>query len=63
MALIHRKRLDASLREDNKDFLDNIRKDTKLNKSTICDLAFDCLRKELENGDIFSLLKAVSDSE
>ncbi|NFO88542.1 hypothetical protein FDC58_17420 [Clostridium botulinum] len=57
MALVHRKRLNSTLKSDNMDFVMDLTEKTKLNQSTIYDLAIDILRKELTEKNIFELLE------
>ncbi len=57
MALVHRKRLNSTLRSDNMDFVMDLTEKTKLNQSTIYDLAIDILRKELTEKNILELLE------
>ncbi|SFC14072.1 hypothetical protein [Clostridium uliginosum] len=56
MALVHRKRLNSTLRSDNMDFVMKICEKTKLNQSTIYDLSIDILRKQLDEKNIFDLI-------
>ena len=57
MALVYRKRLDATIRKDNKEFIEKLKEDTQLNYSVICDLALDNLRKQLETKTMQQLIK------
>lgn len=60
MALVNRKRLNSTLRSDNMDFVMDITQKTKLNQSTIYDLAIDILRKELAKKNILELIETNS---
>ena len=57
MALVNRKRLNSTLRSDNMDFIMELTEKTKLNQSTIYDLAIDILRKELTKKNILELIE------
>ena len=57
MALVYRKRLDATIRKDNKEFIEKLKEETQLNYSVICDLALDNLRKQLETKTMQRLIK------
>lgn len=57
MALVYRKRLDATIRKDNKEFIEKLKEETQLNYSVICDLALDNLRKQLETKTMQQLIK------
>ena len=57
MVLVYRKRLDATIRKDNKEFIEKLKEETQLNYSVICDLALDNLRKQLETKTMQQLIK------
>ena len=61
MALVHRKRLNSTLRNDNMNFVMEICEKTKLNQSTIYDLSIDILRKQLDEKNIFELIKETNE--
>ncbi|NFH88804.1 hypothetical protein FDA33_00980 [Clostridium botulinum] len=56
MALVHRKRLNSTLRSDNMDFVMELCENTGLNQSKIYDLSIDILRKQLTDKNIFELI-------
>lgn len=56
MALVHRKRLNSTLRSDNMDFVMELCEKTGLNQSKIYDLSIDILKKQLEEKNIFELI-------
>ncbi len=56
MALVHRKRLNSTLRIDNMDFVMELCEKTGLNQSKIYDLSIDILRKQLNEKNIFELI-------
>ncbi|MBY6836004.1 hypothetical protein FDG50_00470 [Clostridium botulinum] len=56
MALVHRKRLNSTLRSDNMDFVMELCENTGLNQSKIYDLSIDILRKQLNDKNIFELI-------
>jgi len=56
MALVHRKRLNSTLRSDNMDFIMELCEKTGLNQSKIYDLSIDILKKQLEEKNIFDLI-------
>jgi len=56
MALVHRKRLNSTLRSDNMDFVMELCEKTGLNQSKIYDLSIDILKKQLEEKNIFDLI-------
>lgn len=60
MALVNRKRLNSTLREDNYNFVTEITDKTKLHQSKIFDLAIDILKLELKNTDILTLMNKIN---
>lgn len=56
MALVHRKRLNSTLRSDNMDFVMELCEKTGLNQSKVYDLSIDILKKQLEEKNIFDLI-------
>ena len=63
MALVNRKRLNSTLREDNYNFVTEITEETGLNQSKIFDLAIDILRLELKNSDLLTLMNKINNKQ
>lgn len=61
MALVYRKRFDATIRANNKEFIEKLKEETGLNYSTICDLAFDNLKIQLKTKTTQELIKECKD--
>ena len=63
MALVHRKRINSTLRGDNFNFIVELSNKTKLNQSKFYDLAVELLKRELENKNLDELFKEFEEIE
>ena len=60
MALVNRKRLNSTLREDNYKFVTELVDSTGLNQSKIFDLAIDILKIQLNDTDLLTLMDEIN---